>query len=197
MAYQQNIPQASQRLKDSQADLLANFQAIKQLIDVNHGTFGSASEGKHTKVTYPVQSPAPTFSAGDLGTYSFLNSSTNKNELYVHKIQNATTADIPLTASILSASTPAQGAGGWTYLPSGIYMNWGSGNGNGLTTITITNPPPNQLLSIQLTPFSSGTTYANLEIRLVDILSNSQFRIFASVNGAAAAAGFSFFSIGY
>lgn len=197
MAYQSNIPQASNRLSDSQADLLGNFQAIKQLIDVNHGTFGSASEGKHTKVTYPVQSPQPTFSAGDLGTYSFLNPTTGKNELYVHKIQNATTADVPLTASSLSTATPAQGSGGWTFLPSGMYWVTGSANGTGLTTVTLATPPPNQLLNIVVCPFGATTTYVNLEVRLVDILSRTQFRVFISINGVAALGGFSFSAMGY
>lgn len=197
MAYTPNIPNAGDVIADSQPQLKGNFQAVKQLIDVNHGTFGSANEGKHHKVSFPVQSPTPTFSAGDLGLYSFLNPTTNKNELYCHKIQNATTAEVPLTASILSSATPAQDTGGWTYLPSGIYMSFGSANGNGLTTITLGNHPPNQILSVMVCPKANAITYVNLQVRLIDVLNSSQFRIFVSVNGVAAAGGFSFIVMGY
>ncbi len=47
MAYNQNIPQPADQLKNSQAELLENFAQIKTLIDINHETFGSANEGKH------------------------------------------------------------------------------------------------------------------------------------------------------
>lgn len=196
--YDNTIPQASQRLKDSQPDLLENFQAIQELVEVNHVTFNTADFGKHKFVTFPVQNPAPTFGATELGLYSFLNGTTAKNELYVNKISGATQKQIPMTASTLSASSaPASGTGGWTYLPSGMFMTFGSGNANGLTTVTLSTPPPNAILNVQLTAAGNTTTYSNQTVRFIDILSNSQFRMFGSLNGAAGATGFTFLVIGY
>lgn len=192
-----NVPLSGQTLNQTRVPINQNFAVIATTFAVDHVDYNVSGQGKHNKVSFPVQSPASTFSAGDLGLYSFLNPTTGKNELYVHKIQNATTADIPLTASVLSTSTPAQNIGGWTYLPSGIFQTWGSGNGNGLTTVTLSNPPPTQINNIQLTPFSSSTSYVDLQVRWVDTLSRTQFRIFVSVNGVAALGGFSFFVTGY
>lgn len=199
MAYNENIPQPSDRLSQSQADLLANFQAIKTLVDINHVDFADAvNQGKHKVVTFPVQSPVPTFAGGETGLYNFLSPATAKNETYVHTQTGATTREVPMTASILSGnSAPASDSGGWTYYPSGIFETWGSGNGNGLTTVTLTFAPANQILGVMVCPKSAGTVYQNLQVRLIDVLSRTQFRIFVSVNGVAAAGGFSFFVKGY
>ena len=39
MAYNQNIPQPADQLKNSQPQLLANFQEINTILDVNHVGF--------------------------------------------------------------------------------------------------------------------------------------------------------------
>lgn len=197
MAYSNTIPAASDRIKDSQSALLANFQAIQTFIEVNHETFGSANEGEHKFVTFPVQSPAPSFGAAKNGMYTLLNGTTSKNELYVHKQTFAGTSDIPFTASILSTATPALAADGWTYLPSGLYIRFGSGNANGLTTVTMSPAPPTQLLTVVVTPYSSTTSYQDSTVRLVEITSNTQFKVYGAVNGAAGAIGFTYIAIGY
>src|ERR1700750_377068 len=193
-----DVPLPGQNLLVTRNPINQNFSVLDTTFSIDHVAYNTSGQGKHNKVTLPVQSPAPAFTGGDLGLYSFLNTTTNKNELYVHKITGAATVDIPLTASTLSATAaPGSGTGGWTYLPSGMFMTFGSGNGNGLTTVTLSFPPPTQILNVQLTPQSAGTSYVNLQVRMIDILSRTQFRIFVSVNGAAAAGGFSFSVIGY
>ncbi len=117
MAYQNNIPQATDLLSQSQSDILDNFAAIQTLIDVDHVDFANADEGKHKKVTFPVQSPAPSFGVGEIGLYNFLDPITGLNELY---ISNSAGTDYPITA----AETPTV-TSGWTYLPSGLLMVWG------------------------------------------------------------------------
>lgn len=131
MAYNQNIPQPGDQLSQSQADLLANFQALQTLIDVNHEDFASADQGKHKWVTLTQQSAIPptgsAFGASEIGLYNAVNSVTSKNELYVKKVNQVTTVQIPATASILSTSSaPIAGSNGWTYLPSGLLLKWGT-----------------------------------------------------------------------
>jgi hypothetical protein len=53
MAYQSNKPESTDIRSQSQIDIQANFIAIKNLVDVDHGTFGDAKEGKHTQLTIP------------------------------------------------------------------------------------------------------------------------------------------------
>lgn len=58
MPYSNTIPAATDELKNSQSDLLANFEALEALIEVNHllGTFDSpiaGDTGKHSQVMMP------------------------------------------------------------------------------------------------------------------------------------------------
>ena len=192
-----DVPLSTQTLASTQPDIRTNFQVIDTAFSVDHVDYNAAGQGKHNQVTLPEQSVAPTFTGTDNGVYSKLRNTYN--EIYIHKQTFAGTDEIPFTASILSSSTPVSGAEGYTYLPSGIHHSWGSGSATGLTTITIASnlAPPTQILNVQLTPFDPSTTYKDVEIRLVDILSRTQFRVFGSVAGASASASFSFFVIGY
>lgn len=143
MAYQANIPQATDQLSKSQGDLLGNFQAIKTLIDVNHVDFSSGDEGKHFVVTLPNQSTSPptgyTFLAGEVGLYNFINPSgtggTGANEIYLHTSQSgaAVIAEVPLTAS-------NQASVGWCYLPSGLILKWGVASVSSSATVAINGP---------------------------------------------------------
>lgn len=118
-AYQANIPQPTDALSQSQSDLLNNFAAIKTLIDIDHEDFASPNQGQHFRVTLPVQTVTPTFAVGSVGLYNKLSAVTSVNELFIVNSAGTTT---PLTASQQAAH-----ANGWTYLPSGVLMKWGSG----------------------------------------------------------------------
>ena len=59
MAYSPNIPQPTDIPANSQPQLLANFQGINTLINVNHIGFDVTDQGKHKWVSMPVQLAAP------------------------------------------------------------------------------------------------------------------------------------------
>lgn len=117
MAYQANIPLSSDKFKDSQSDINGNFQAIKTLIDVNHETFGASGEGKHKWVALPVQGSAPTTAAGEVAIYSTTSSLTGVPELSI-RAESAGTA--------FEFTSKTEGTNGWTRLPSGILLKWGT-----------------------------------------------------------------------
>ena len=125
-AYNQNIPQPTDALSQSQADLLANFQALKTLIDVNHGTFGAITEGKHEKVTFPA-GVDPVVAAGDIALYS--KDVAGTSQLF---IKRGALAGVQFTDQGLAANP------GWARLPSGILLKWGLTNmaAAGLNTYT-------------------------------------------------------------
>lgn len=135
MAYKNNIPQPTDRLKDSQGDLLNNFQSIKTSFDENHVTFDDPDTGKHKFITFPQQSAAPTFGASENGFYNRLSTVAANNEIYVQK----SSSYYPMTAKggELTGSNPAQG---WAFLASGMIMKWGETNllANTKTTVTFT-----------------------------------------------------------
>lgn len=132
--YNKLIPQPTDQLNISQGGLLLNFGAIADLIDVDHVDFAATGAGKHKKVSFPVQSVAPTFSAGEMGLYNFLSPVTGINELWV---VDAAVNPTPMTASIFSTDpTPNNNTPGWTWLPSGLLVKWGFGSATGSTTLT-------------------------------------------------------------
>lgn len=202
MAYNPNIPQPSNQLSQSQSDMLQNFTALQTLIDVNHVDFSDGDDqGKHKWVTFPLQESAPSFNAGEVGLYNLNFATTSTNELFLNS-QNGT--NIPTTASTLSTNAaPAQNSGGWTYLPSGLILKFGSFTGNsGLSTVTLsgaTIPVYTQILSVIVCAYSTATTDQNFAVRLGPILSNTQFQVYISARTTTGSAtgGFQFLAIGY
>lgn len=119
MAYNSAIPTANQRLKDSQPLILANFQAL--------ASFGNGY------VTFINQVSAPAVSGTDLVMYNKTSSLTSQSELFFNR--NGGTA-YEFTAAL-------QDANGWTRLPSGILLKWGTQGFSSAvigTTQTITFP---------------------------------------------------------
>jgi hypothetical protein len=194
-----NVPVPGQSLGSSRSLINANFSTIDTAFSIDHVQYndGSGDQGKHKKITFPVQSPAPSFSGTNLGLYNFVNPTTTKSEIYVHKINGVTTADIPFTASTLSSTTsPASGASFWTYLPSGILIIKGTATANGLATINFSSvgaPTLTQILGISLTVSTGGSTSdVNTAISLVDTPTVSTFRVYGSARTTSSAASTSF-----
>jgi hypothetical protein len=195
MAYQSNIPQPTDQLDISQGDLLGNFTAVNTYVNVNHVPFGSSDQGKHAFVTFPIQTVVPSFNAGEEGLYNKQLSSVS--ELYVNKQFNGSAVQIPMTASILSTSAPVSGGPGWTYLPSGIYLTWGTMTVNGNTTITLASPPPTQILSVMLTPITGSSSYVDAQVVVNAIISRTQFSVVGTINGAATNVTVGYLVLGY
>lgn len=205
MAYNANIPQATDLLSQSQNDLLANFTAIATLVAVNHVQFNDADQGKHKYAEFPVQNAAPpiVFAAGEVALYSFLNPITSQNELYVNKTNQATVVQVPFTASLLSTnSNPGLNIAGWTYLPSGILLKWGSGTANGSTNfvfpVAATIPVFTNVMSMQLCTAYSNALDGDGFVRLSSF-TNLGFNAFGSARTTVTtkAVNFQYLAIGY
>lgn len=150
--YNPNIPQPTDTGATMQPAVLLNFGAISALIDVDHVDFAAVGAGKHKKVTFPVQPVIPVFAAGDIGLFSTQSATTGVNELYLYNVAGEST---PISASILSTDpTPANDSDGWTYLPSGLLLKWGSqtvtGNQAILFPVAADIPVFTQVVSVQL-----------------------------------------------
>lgn len=177
MAYTPNIPAATDLFSASQPQIQGNFNSILSTFDVNHVDFNAGTDnGKHKFISMPVQSPAPTFAAAEVGQYSFGAGITGQNELFINKTNQVTVTQINATGSILSnVSAPASNSQGWTFLPSGILIKWGQTDINSTVTPlqTFTYPTgPNipvftQVFSVQLTTYSSQVTDQDKIVTLV------------------------------
>lgn len=136
MAYQNNIPQPTDQLSKSQADLLNNFIEIALAFNLNHGNFNSgANQGKHAFVELFTQSPKPTTSAGEVGLYSQTSSFTSQPELAIQKQTGGVSYEFTSAGYVVgTAAVP-----GWAVFPSGILLKWGftTGSGAGIVTVTL------------------------------------------------------------
>ena len=120
MAYQANIPQATDRLKDSQADLLGNFQELNTYLNVNHTAIdGTADQGKHKFVTLPFQTVVPPALPNELNIVSLLDV-TGSNNLFM--TTNSGSA-LQITGGAVNF-TPPTTINGWVPLVPGFYMKW-------------------------------------------------------------------------
>lgn len=124
-----DVPLAGQSLGATRDSIRQNFQTINTGFAIDHVEYGSGTQGYHNKLTLPVQASAPAFPGATAGIYSLLYAPTGLNEIFINK-SNAGT-QIPMTASFANASS------GWTWLPSGIKMVWGSNTIVASGTLTV------------------------------------------------------------
>lgn len=173
MGYQPNIPQATDQISVSQGDLLGNFQQLDNAFNLNHAALelASGAAGKHIFVEMPNQSASvPVTIANEVGLYCNTDANSGQPEMFFLK-QSGSTAPAALTVaggySLTGSNYIANG--GYSRLPSGILLLWGTGTGTyaGIP-ITITFPAiatpgfPGfaSIYNIQVTNISASNTYS-------------------------------------
>lgn len=161
MAYNPAIPQATDRLRNSQGDLLGNFSD-------SSGGLGTMLNPNQGYIQFPIQGATPTLTPPQPGMYAQVGI-TGVQELFINKnIFGAAQNQIPFTASSLSTTAPAAGQQSWFYLPSGYLVKCGTQNvivPSPITTPTLITYPVNALIpafatviSAQFSVYSANTT---------------------------------------
>lgn len=115
MPYNQNIPQPTDEIPNSQPPLLGNYQAISTLLNVNHVNFNVADQGKHKFVTFPVQAASPAPLANEIALFSRQSAFSAQPEIAF--VRNAGLAQ--------EITTSLQASPGWCFTSSGILLKWG------------------------------------------------------------------------
>lgn len=232
MPWTPSTPQPQDTISSTTGLISGNFTAINYWTGVDHTIIDAAGldEGKHNKVTLMSQAAAPPFTpniapltgVSALGLYAkdgnlpngIINTTT---QLYAHIVRkdagaNYTTQEVPFTASILSNTLLGPGTGGWSYLPSGLIIQWGKVvANNALNTLVITpNPPlvsfqfqipfPTQCLNVQLTQSTTSSSDRGL-FYSVHSFTPAGFRIDTYRISTIVASGpfceYNYFAIGY
>jgi hypothetical protein len=147
MPYKANIPLANDKLSSSQADLNGNFQAINTFIAVDHEAFGAAAEGKHKRVFFTQQAADPATGATEAALYTKDSATVPGTASLYYRPPNSGNA-IEFTYAL--KANP-----GWTWLPSGIMMQWGTGVAGNATAIVFPTAFPNACLNVMLTPVNN------------------------------------------
>lgn len=155
MAYNENTPVGTQLPSISQPQMLANFQGIKTLVNVNHVDFDLPDQGKHKWVSFPEQLAHVATLPTEVALYSYLSADTGLIELNFRRANSGTI--IPFTERNGTTN-------GWTVLPSGIIMKWSTASYTGANTINANafGKAFTTLYSVQLTnnnATSSSDTY--------------------------------------
>lgn len=169
------IPNPTDKLKDSQNDLLQNFTSIKAAFDINHVTFDLADKGKHNYVSFPEQAAAPATAVNERAIYAKQSAYTGVSELFTRKESSG--AEVEFTAAL--GATP-----GWTILPSGIILKWGWGTANGAYTLVLpvgaTIPAFTTILSVQVSVLNNAAGDVDEAIRVVGFGNPAQIDVYSS-----------------
>lgn len=150
MAYNANIPAANDLLSVSQGQIKDNFTELQTVIQINHVAFGSGDQGKHKFLQMPEQGSAPTTAANEGGLYC-KQGTGSVTQLFFRRESSG--SELEMTGASLAAS-------GWSYLPSGLIMQWGldtvSTNGTAGTQITFPKTFATACYSVTLTQRVTG-----------------------------------------
>jgi hypothetical protein len=187
MAYQSNKPLSTDKLSVSQGDINGNFQAINTYVAIDHVAFNGADQGKHKRVFFTQQAADPATAATEAAIYAKDSSVPGTASLYYRPPNSGT--PIEFTYALKAAA-------GWTWLPSGIIMQWGTGTCGGV--IAFPRAFPTACLSVQLTARAPGGAVQDF-VQVMDgtlTVNNFTSRSYTR-SGNPSAADIYFFAIGY
>ena len=175
-----NIPQASNLLSQSQADILNNFTALNAILNVNAGV-----------LNLPVNATGPTTTANTPAIYSKLNTAgTPIPALFWRQQSNG--AEIDFT-TFLKAST------GWCQLPCGIILQWGTGtltNSSSTATVSFAIAFPTSCYSVQLSPTNAASGDARDAIIAASSASTTGFSAVRNSSYKGSQIGFNYIALG-
>lgn len=129
--YTNSIPAGSDIPSQSQPDLQTNCTSVNSILNVDMYTFNDNNGGYHRKTTYVDQASNPGSSASQV--VEFAKSTSGSSELFIQR-------DGVATAIQLTRGTPSVGANGYTFLPGGLLLQWGTVTTSGLGAATFTFP---------------------------------------------------------
>lgn len=195
MPYNPAIPQANQRIRDSQPPILENFTVVNRAWNVNHGAFdtGAAIEGKHNWVTFPEQAGDPVTLANEVAIFAKESALTGVAELFLRQENNGT---------VYEWSSSLNAVEGWTRLPSGILLKWGLQAPGGATPnaanvdiypVAAQIPVFTAAYIVLVSPYHLGADAST--VRLMD-WNTTQFRVYATVPAGGTNPGWTYLAIG-
>lgn len=147
MPYNANIPLATDQISTSQADILGNFQTINAFVAVDHAALNAPDEGKHY---FNVGVAPHVATATQVGIYAANGTFSESPELYINKAA-------PALQIAFTECSPA--ANGWTRLPSGIIIKWGSGTSQAAISWIEDGAQFAHVWSVALTPVTAGSLH--------------------------------------
>jgi len=226
MPWNVNVPAANLTISSTTAPIQGNFQAIQTWTSVDHIVIDGAggNEGKHAKVSLIQQAyvaggnftPAINLATGigTVGIYAAQDTANTGPSRMWAVIPRKTAAaweiaNIPFTQSSILFNQPANNSSGYTWLPSGILIQYGSMSvdlSGQPRDVAVTAPAanfpipfPNACFRIIVSPFVVSGAGARAAICSAVVTSLAQFTATASytfVGGTSGSTNFSYIAIG-
>jgi len=126
MAWQPTKPALTDNVFNSVSgpNIQGNFAAIDTAWDIKHVGIGDTNQGKHNAIHLREVS-APTTTTNEMAMYCINPALTAQgSEIYLRRESNG--ENYPMTASNRIAGSDTGPTQGWTLLPSGILLKWGT-----------------------------------------------------------------------
>ncbi len=121
-----DVPLTGQTLNTTRPLIRANFQTIDSAFLVDHVDYNTAGAGKHEKVTL-VANNAAAFLAGEMGMFNNNVAPYNRPDIWIQRGVGVTSTTLfPMTGYNFAGTGAGTGGIGWTYIPSGMKMMWGT-----------------------------------------------------------------------
>jgi hypothetical protein len=147
MTYTANTPLISQNISVTQPLINANFTVLDTYTQVNHVALNAINAGKHKFVQMPVQTVIPGGLTTGEGTL-YTKTSGSTPELYYTPSNTSREYQLTYTASNTNF---AAATNGWTFLPGGMILQYGSVASPTTGTVNFPITFPTAIYSIQLT----------------------------------------------
>lgn len=158
MSYQPNIPVATDDPSVSQSTIQSNFGTINTAFSVNHVALGSGgSQGKHNFVEMPNQGSAPTTISGEGTLYTKAVSDHASTASQLFYTQDASGKEYQLTRTLTAPFASFSANPGWSFLPGGLLIQWGTNTSASGTTITFPVSFSSACYSVQMTVTQNTT----------------------------------------
>ncbi len=135
MTYTPDIPVSGESLGSTRDRIRGNFQEIAAVEAINHVAFNTTGKGKHKFLQMPEQVSAPTTLVNEGGFYTKVGTNPAETNLFFRGESNGfeyqLTRAIAASTALFSTNTTYPGAqafekGGWTFLPGGLILQYGS-----------------------------------------------------------------------
>lgn len=190
-----DTPLATDAKNTTQPLIRNNFLGITGAFSIDHVAINAASDwGKHNFVTLPEQAASPTTLVNEGAIFSRQGALSSVTELCFRRESNGSVIEFTGT----TAAEP-----GWTRLPSGILIKWGTSTANGYTLTTFpvaaTVPAFTSIFTVLVTTYgnAAGNTDTDTFAR-IDSYTITNFYAYGSARTTtgAKACNFSYLAIG-
>ena len=190
MSYNNNIPQPTDFIDESQPQLLSNFTNLDSVMAINHYEYSdtSGNAGKHRFLQLPEQASVPSTSVNEGALY--VKESSSIANLFFR--QESSGSEFQLTGPSISVSTK-----GHTFLPGGLILNWGTVTSTSSGSETFSLAFPNACFGVYTNAYFTGANpngAAGIAVKTPIALSSFNW-VFNSNSGAYS--GFQYCAIGH